>query len=233
MVGARGADPRVLFFIVLLLLFQEEAALAAAAAAAVLEDRVVLGALAGGPVLVLQGRLQDPKVLGEAGADLVVSQQRTVLAGGPDVAAAAFLPAGGLRLSPRGALLGPVLGGSPRRLPRPQHLPLKGAFGLEHLAVVVVAKRAGEGALVTSLGGWRGGDVPQVGQELAPLWVLLWQRVGSARGGPEREALRGEARSRVSARAVLDVRLEGLLIRGLVRRRGGRGESCSSKRNDT
>ena len=79
MVRARGADPRVLFFIVLLLLLllllllKEEAALTTAAAA-VLKDSVVFRTLTGGQVFVLQGALQEPKVLGEAGADLVVSQ---------------------------------------------------------------------------------------------------------------------------------------------------------------
>lgn len=165
-------------------------------------------------------------MLGEAGADLVVSQQHTVLGGGTAVTASVFLPVGGLPLSPWGTLLGPVLKVDPRRLPGPQHLPLQGAFWLEHLAVIVVSKGTGEGALLTSLGGWLGCSMPQVGQELAPFWVLLWQLVGSHGGGPELEALQaGEAGSSVSAWAVFDVWLEGVLLCGLVRRCGGWGES--------
>lgn len=138
MVRARGADPGVLV-IVLLLLLQEEAALAAAAAA-VLKDSVILGALAGGQVFVLQGRLQEPKVLGEAGADLVVSQQQTVLGGCACPTAAVFRSAGGLCCGLWGTLLGPVLKVDPSWLPGPQHLPLQGTLWLEHLAVVVVSK---------------------------------------------------------------------------------------------
>lgn len=75
--------------------------------------------------------------------------------------------------------------------------------------------------------------MPQVGQELTPLRGLLWQLVGRPRGSPELEALRsGEAGDYVFAWAVLDVRLEGILLCGLVWRRGGRGESYPCKRRN-
>lgn len=68
--------------------------------------------------------------------------------------------------------------------------------------------------------------MPQVGKELAPFWVLLWQLVGSCRGGPELETLQaGEAGSSVFAWAVFDVWLEGVLLCGLIWRCGGWGES--------
>lgn len=168
-------------------------------------------------------------MLGEAGTDLVVSEQCAVLAGGINITASVFLPARGLGLSPWGPLLGPVLHVGPRRLPGPQHLPLQGAVWLEHLAVIMVAEGTGEGALLTSLGGWLGWGMPQVGQELAPLWVLLWQLVDSLGGGLKLGTLRGG--SSVFAWAVLDVWLEGVFLCGLVGRRGGRSESYPSKRN--
>ena len=79
-------------------------------------------------------------MLGEAGADLMVSQQQTVLGGCTCPTAAVFRPARGLRLGLRGTLLGPVPKVDPRWLPGPQHLPLQGTLWLEHLAVVVVSK---------------------------------------------------------------------------------------------
>lgn len=130
-------------------------------------------------------------MLGEAGTDLVVSQQQTVLGGCACVTASVFLPARGMHLSLRGTLLRPVLKVDPRRLPGPQHLPLQGTLWLQHLAVVVVSKGTGEGALLASLGGGLGCGMPQVGQELTPLWVLLWQLVGRPCGSPELEALWG------------------------------------------
>lgn len=173
-------------------------------------------------------------MLGEAGADLVVSEQQIVLGRCTCVTASAFLPTGGLHRGPQGTLLGPVLKVDPRRLPGPQHLPLQGALWLEHLAVVMVSKGTGEGALLTSLGGWLGCGMPQVGQELTSLWVLLWQLVGRPCGRPELEALwGGEAGSYVLAWAVLDVRLEGVLLCGLVWRCGGWGESYPCKRRST
>ena len=72
--------------------------------------------------------------------------------------------------------------------------------------------------------------MPQVGQELAPLWALLWQLVGSLGGGPELGTLWGG--SSVFARAVLDVWLEGVFLCGLIRRRGRRSESYPSKRKN-
>lgn len=93
----------------------------------------------------------------------------------------------------------------------------------------MVAEGTGEGALLTSLGGWLGWGMSQVGQELAPLWVLLWQLVGSLGGGLKLGTFRGG--SSVFAWAVLDVWLEGVFLCGLVGRRGGRGESYPSKRN--
>lgn len=172
-------------------------------------------------------------MLGEAGADLVVSQQQTVLGGCTCVTASVFLPARGLRLSLQGTLLGPILQVDPRWLPGPQHLPLQGTLGLEHLAVVMVSKGTGEGALLAGLGGGLGCGVPQVGQELTPLGVLLWQLVGRPCGSPELGALRGgEAGSYVLAWAVLDVRLEGVLLCGLVGRGGGWGESYPCERRD-
>lgn len=124
-------------------------------------------------------------MFGEAGTDLMVSQQRAVLGWGASITASVFLPARGLCLSPRGILLGPVLKVNPRRLPGPQHLPLQDAFWSEHLAVVMVSKGTGEGTLLASLGGWLGCGMSQVGQELTPLRVLLWQLVGSPWGGLE------------------------------------------------
>ena len=73
--------------------------------------------------------------------------------------------------------------------------------------------------------------MPQVGQELTPLRGLLWQLVGHPCGSPELEALwGGEAGGYVFAWAVLDVGLEGVLLCGLVWRRGGWGESYPCKR---
>lgn len=173
-------------------------------------------------------------MLGEAGADLMVSQQRTVLGGGPGATASVFLPARGQCHSPWGTLLGPVLQVDPRQLPGPQHLPLQGTLWLEHLAVVVVSKGTGEGALLTSLGGWLGCDMPQAGQELTPLWVLLRQLVGRPCGSLKLEDLQGGAAgSQVFAQAVLDVWLEGVLLCRLVWRRGGWSESYPSKRRNT
>ena len=169
-------------------------------------------------------------MLSEAGTDLVVSQQRAVFGGGTNITASVFFPASGLGLSPWGPWLGPVLQVGPRRFPGPQHLPRQGAVWLQHLAVVMVAEGTGEGALLTSLGGWLGWGMPQVGQELAPLWVLLWQLVDSLGGGPELGTLWGG--SSIFAWAVLDVWLEGVFLCGLVWRRGGRSESYPSKRKN-
>lgn len=172
-------------------------------------------------------------MLGESGTDLMVSQQQTVLGECNCITASVFLPPRGLCLSLRGTLLGPVLKVDPRRLPGPQHLPLQGALWLEHLAVVVVSKATGEGTLLTRLGGRLGYGMPQMRQELTPLRVLLWQLVGHPRGSPELEALwGGETGSYAFAWAVLDVRLEGVLLCGLVGRRGGWGESYARKRRN-
>lgn len=72
-----------------------------------------------------------------------------------------------------------------------------------------------------------------MGQELTPLWMPLGQFVGNPWGSRELESLRGrETGSYVLAWAVLHVRLEGVLLCGLVRRCGGWGESCPGKRKN-